>query len=144
MYWFMGVALSGRGCDKRMHNWCQTWESCPHTSNGHFHGLMRVKVLRTSLDCRVLLAGKSQSGHNGNSHGERESKAVLSFTVIVSIYNLWNNWEGKKLQSAQPQIAEQSTGKNENVSHMQNTVAWQYMYTGGSNNYLRATQWWWQ
>jgi len=44
-----------------------------------------VPTAAMDLYCSVLLAGKSWSGHGGNSHSERDSKAALFLTIIVSI-----------------------------------------------------------
>jgi len=73
----MGEAPSGCGYKDRSHHWYQTWESCPSSSNGCFCGLMRTKVVHISLGCSVLLTGKSQSRHGGNSHSECECKSAL-------------------------------------------------------------------
>jgi len=44
---------------------------------------MRAKVVHTSLDCSVLLAGKSHRGHSGNSQSKREHKVALLLVVIT-------------------------------------------------------------
>jgi len=46
---------------------------------------MRAKVVHICLDCGVLLFGKLQSGHGGNSCREHECKVTFLLTVIVSI-----------------------------------------------------------
>ena len=55
--------------------------SCPHSSidvsaSLRFCGLMRAKVVHTSLDCSVFLTGKSCSG---NLRSEQEREVTLTF-----------------------------------------------------------------
>ena len=42
-------------------------------------------MVHASLDCSVLLAGKSRSEHGGNLHSEQEHKVAIFPTVTVSI-----------------------------------------------------------
>jgi len=44
-----------------------------------------VPTAAMDLYCSVLLFRKSWRGHGGNSHSERNSKAALFLTIIVSI-----------------------------------------------------------
>jgi len=49
---------------------------------------MRAKVVHASLDCSVLLAGKSwstSSEHGGNLHSEQEHKVAIFSIITVSI-----------------------------------------------------------
>jgi len=52
------------------------------SNNGHFFGLMREKVVHTSSESSLLLAGKSQSGHGGNSCSKRQHGTALFLASI--------------------------------------------------------------
>jgi len=52
------------------------------SSNGHFLGLMREKVIHTSSESSVLLAGKSQNGHGGNSCSKQQHGTALFLASI--------------------------------------------------------------